>query len=138
MCSVEVIRKMNEVSSKIISLFTSRLNAEHEEILRTLRNTSVKENEPFTKELSDQEKNNIFGAYRDILILVLMNTDESIKKSKIFFSSLQEVMTGYPYFSKKAMDEKTKELYDGAFTVLKDRDVEASSELISCTHTLFN
>ena len=137
MCSVEVIKKMNEVSSKILNLYTSRFVIEQGQTLASLRNVTGKEAK-LSEEMSDQDKNNVFDAYRNILVLVLMDTEDAIKKSRVFFTSLQDVMTGYPYFRKKKMDEKTKELYDDAFSVLKSRDLEASSDLISCTQTIFS
>lgn len=138
MCSVEVIKKMNEVSSKIMNLYMSRFTIEQGQTLASLRDITGKAVDPSKKKMSDEEKNNVFDAYRGILVLVLMNTEDAIKKSKIYFTSLQDVMTGYPYFNKKKMDEKTKELYDDAFSVLKNRDIEASSDLISCTQALFS
>lgn len=138
MCSVEVIKKMNEVSSKIMNLYMSRFAVEQGQTLASLRDITGKKADSSKEKMSDEEKNNVFDAYRGILVLVLMNTEDAIKKSKIYFTSLQDVMTGYPYFNKKKMDEKTKELYDDAFSVLKNRDVEASSDLISCTQAIFS
>ena len=129
---------MNEVSSMIMSLYLSRFAAEQGQTLASLRDISGKGVESAKEDLSDTVKNNVFDAYRSILVLVLMNTEDAIEKSKIYFSSLQDVMTGYPYFNKKKMDEKTKELYDNAFSILKSKDIEASSDLISCTQAIFS
>ena len=129
---------MNEVSSMIMSLYLSRFAAEQGQTLASLRDISGKGFESAKEDLSDTVKNNVFDAYRSILVLVLMNTEDAIEKSKIYFSSLQDVMTGYPYFNKKKMDEKTKELYDNAFSILKSKDIEASSDLISCTQAIFS
>ena len=121
-----------------MNLYMSRFAVEQGQTLASLRDITGKTADSSKEKMSDEEKNNVFDAYRGILVLVLMNTEDAIKKSKIYFTSLQDVMTGYPYFNKKKMDEKTKELYDDAFSVLKNRDVEASSDLISCTQAIFS
>lgn len=141
MCTIETLQTMNSISSLIIKLYASRLNAIGGDAMNLLKQAASMESdnrEVSYTSLPDNEKRDINDVFRQILS-ISKEKDRNVKESVLkYLKTLKDIFTDYPGFERLPMQEDLKKQYDTIHINLENRDEDfLMNELASCKETLY-
>lgn len=141
MCTIETLQTMNSISSLIIKLYASRLNAIGGDAMNLLKQAASMESdnrEVSHTSLPDNERRDINDVFRQILS-ISKEKDRNVKESVLkYLKTLKDIFTDYPGFERLPMQEDLKKQYDTIHINLENRDEDfLMNELASCKETLY-
>lgn len=141
MCTIDTLQTMNSISSLIIKLYASRLNAIGGDAMNLLKQTVSLEGdnrEVSYTSLPDNERRDINDVFRQILS-ISKEKDRNVKESVLkYLKTLKDIFTDYPGFERLPMQEDLKKQYDTIHINLENRDEDfLMNELASCKETLY-
>lgn len=136
MIDLAIFSLMNNISSMIMGLTLSSMAADRDKWIAEMKAPA---NIETNVSVGNSETNKIKETYREILNLVLKNSQNRDTKCIPYFNSLKEVVQDFPQYSKDDIDSVTKDLYEKARRILnKKNDTEALAAMASCTDVIFN
>lgn len=136
MVDLAVFSLMNNISSMIMGLALSSMAADRDKWIAEIKAPA---NIEANISVGNSETNKIKETYREILNLVLKNSQNRDTKCIPYFNSLKEVVQDFPQYSKDDIDSVTKDLYEKARRILnRKNDPEALAAMASCTDVIFN